>query len=128
MKKLSEYKDEEAIELLADIIEPATEIIIDKEVVVTFRKNKLKGIKLALKRHKKAVFACLAALNGESVETYHCNLISVPKTILEVINDKELMSFFASQSPETDEASSGSVSTTGEGEGSADSSTTGEHE
>lgn len=116
MKKLSEYKDEEALDLLANIIEPITEIVIDKEVVKKFKKNKLSGISHAIKRHRTAVFACMAALNGETVETYHCNIVSLPKTILDIINDKELIDFFASQSQEQDEESSGSATTTGEGE------------
>ena len=116
MKKLSEYKDEEALDLLANIMEPVTEIIIDKEVVKKFRKNKLSGITHAIKHHKRAVFECLAALNGVDVKDYHCNIISLPKAILEVINDKELIDFFGSQSQEMDEESSGSATTTGVGE------------
>jgi len=113
MRKLSEYKDEEALELLADIMEPVTEIIIDKEVVKKFRKNKLAGIAHAIKHHKKAVFRTLAALEGVNVEDYHCNIVTLPKAILEIINDKELIDFFASQSQEADEESSGSATTTG---------------
>lgn len=110
MKKLSEYRDEDALDLLADIIDPATEILADKEVVNTFlKKTKLQGISLAIKKHKKAVIRCLAILNGVSVEEYHCNIITLPKTILEIINDKDLMDFFKSQSQEMEEESFGSA-------------------
>ena len=115
MKKLSEYKNEEALELLAELIVPVTEVLVDKEVVKKFRENKLKGIAYALKHHTKAVFACMAVLNGKPVESYTCNIISLPKTILDVINDKDLMDFFTSQSQEAEEESSGSATTTGKG-------------
>ena len=117
MKKLSEYKDEEALELLADLIDPVTEIIIDKEVVKEFKKNKLRGISKAIKKHKSAVFRCLAVLDGTPDKEYHCNIVTLPKTILEIINDKDLIDFFNSQSQETDEGSSGSATENGEAEG-----------
>ena len=116
MKKLSEYKDEEALEVLGNLIEPATEIILDKEVVAKFKQNKLKGIALAIKRHRRAVFCCLAALNGEDEDSYTCNIVSLPKTILDVINDKDLLDFFGSQGQEMEEESFGSHTTTGEEE------------
>lgn len=117
MKKLSEYRDEDALDLLADIIDPVTEILADKEVVNTFlKKTKLQGISLAIKKHKKAVIRCLAILNGVSVEEYHCNIITLPKTILEIINDKDLMVFFKSQSQEMEEESFGSATESGEEE------------
>lgn len=116
MKKISEYKDEEALELLADLLDPITEILIDKEVTKTFKRNKLKGIAKAVKNHKSAVFKCLAILDGSPDEEYHCNVITLPKTILEIINDKDLLDFFSSQSQETEEESFGSHTENGESE------------
>lgn len=117
MKKLSEYHDEEALDLLADIIDPVTEILADKEVINTFiKKNKLQGIGLAIKKHKKAIMQCLAVLEGVPVKEYHCNIVTLPKTILEIINDKELMAFFKSQSQQMEEESSGSVTANSEAE------------
>ena len=115
MKKLSEYKDEEALDLLADLMEPVTEIITDKEVVEAFfKKTRLSGIMLAIKKHKKAVFECMAILDGVPVEEYHCNLITLPKTILAVVNDKEFLTFFKSQGQEyLEEESSGSATENG---------------
>ncbi len=110
MKKLSEYKDEDALELLADLITPISEIASDKKVISAFRKkSKLAGISVAIKQHKKAVMECLAILEGVSLEDYHCNIITLPKTILEIINDTELADFFVSQSQQMDKESSGSA-------------------
>lgn len=113
MKKLSEYKDEEALELLADILDPITDILADQEVVKAFtKKSKLQGIGLAIKKHKRAVFECLAILEGVPVKDYHCNVITLPITILDIINDKDLIAFFGSQSQQMEEESSGSVTKT----------------
>lgn len=109
MKKLSEYRDVEALELLADLMEPVTKILIDKEVIAAFKKNKLAGVSRAIKRHKEAVFECLAILEGVPVSQYHCNIITLPKTILEIINDNDLVDFFKQQSQQMDEESSGSA-------------------
>lgn len=115
MKKLSEYKDEEALVLLADLIDPITDIVGDKEVVSAFRKKgKLHGAKLAIKKHTKSVFKCLAILEQVPVEDYHCNIITLPKTILDIINDTDLIDFFNSQSQQMDAESSGSAMGSGE--------------
>lgn len=117
MKKLSEYHDEEALDLLADIIDPVTEILADKEVVNTFlKKSKLQGTSVAIKKHKKAIMKCLAVLEGVPVKDYHCNIVSLPKTILEILNDNELMDFFKSQSQQMEEESSGSATANSEAE------------
>lgn len=116
MKKLSEYKDDEALDLLADLLEPVVEILGDQEVVKEFQKNKLKGISLAIKSHRTAVFKALAVLNGEDVKSYHCDILTLPKTILDILNDKDLLDFFLLQSQELDKEHSGSVTTNGEGE------------
>ena len=46
--KLSEYQGEEALDLLADLIEPAGEIMSDKEIGDLFKKNRFKAIGLAI--------------------------------------------------------------------------------
>ena len=110
MKKLSEYKDEDALDLFADLIDPITDIMGDKEVVNSFTKeSKIKGIQMMIKKHKGAVFQCLAILEGIPVEEYHCDILSLPKTILEIMNDEGLMDFFKSQGQQMEEESFGSV-------------------
>lgn len=109
MKKLSEYKDGEALDLLADLLEPVSLILADKEVVKRFKKNKLKGISYCIKKHQKQVIEVMAYLEGVPVKEYHCNLISLPKTVLDILNDKELMDFFGLQLQTGTEESFGSV-------------------
>ena len=117
MKKLSEYRDEEALDLLADILDPITEIIGDKELMNTFRKkSRMEGVSYMIKNHKKALIRCMAAMEGVPLKDYHCNIVSLPKDVLEILNDKELLAFFKSQSQQMEEESSGSATENGKEE------------
>lgn len=111
MKKLSEYKNEEAIELLADIMEPVSEILADDEVKNTYRSgaNKIALVKVILKHHSKQVVDILAILDGIPREEYKCNVVTLPIKLIEIFNDEELTSFFESQSQILGEELSGSV-------------------
>lgn len=100
MKKLSEYENEEALEILADIIEPAAVIFADKEIKKLYEtKNKLKIASYAIKAHKKEIIQILAALEQTPIDEYKCNVLTLPLKVIEILNDKELTSFF-SQSAE----------------------------
>lgn len=97
MKKLSEYKDDEALDLLADIVEPAAAIFADKNVKEAFRSdNKFKAAKAIIKTHKKEIIEILARLNNTPVEEYHCNIFTLPAVILQILQDQELVDFFSS--------------------------------
>ena len=72
MKQLSEYRGEQAIDILAELIEPATAIMADKEVAELARSKApaVKIIKPAIKNHKREVIEILAVLEGEEPEKY----------------------------------------------------------
>lgn len=100
--RLSDFKGEEAIDVLADIIEPLTSIISDKEVQKLSKKKNVKPasyIKPMLKNHKKEVIEVLARLDRKTVEEYSENLslLTLPMQILELINDPEVQNLFHSQ-------------------------------
>lgn len=109
--KLSEYKGEEALDLLADLIEPAGEIFGDSEFVKLIQSDAPKTtiVKALLKRHKKSVIEILAAIDGVPAEDYSCNVLTLPLKVLEVINDKDLISLFQSQGQTMGAMSSGSA-------------------
>lgn len=110
--KLSDYKGEEALEVLADIIEPAAEIFSDKEVVDGFKNpaKRLKAVSVALRKHKKPVIALLAALERKDPEEYEVGVLTLPAKLLEILNDKELLELFTSQAQTGDATSSASAS------------------
>jgi hypothetical protein len=96
MRKLSEIKGEEALDVLAEIIEPAAEIFTDEAVkkALTEGKNKLEAVKVVLKNHKKAVIAVMAALEGVAVKEYQPPLLALPTMLMEILNDPELQKLF----------------------------------
>ena len=96
--KLSEIKGQDAIDALAELITPASEIFTDKKVVETLRKgDKLEAVKAMLKNHSKAVITMLAILDREDPETYEPSIISLPMKLLEFLNDPEVQNLFLSQ-------------------------------
>lgn len=96
--KLSEYKNEAALDLLVDIAEPAAEIFADKEISEALKRGdkKIAVVKNAIKNHKKSVIEILAVLDGIPVEEYSCNVFTIPVKLLEILNDKDLIEFFTS--------------------------------
>lgn len=121
--KLSEYRGDDALEVLAELIEPAVEILADADIADAWRdkdpnktrgQKQLKAVSIALKKHKEAVIVILAALDHETPDEYRkkINVVTLPKKLLEVLNDKDLRTFFISQEQ-----------TKGEPSGSASAST-----
>ena len=108
--KLSEYQGEAALDILADLIEPAGEIMSDKQIGDVFKENRFKAIGLAIKNHKKAVMQILATMDGVPVDEYKCNVFSLPVKILEILNDPDLIQLFTYQGQTGDANSSGSAS------------------
>ena len=117
MKKLSEFKDDEAMDVLAEILEPACNIIKDNDFKVAMRGDKKKGIlpnrleavKVAVTKHRKDVVKMMAVLNETPVEEFHYNLLTLPTMMLEMLNDKELIHFFSYKSETDLETPSGSA-------------------
>lgn len=104
--KLSEIKGEKAIEVIAEIIEPATEILNDPKVKLAARsKNIASAASIALKNHPKQVLHVLAVLDGEDPETYEPSLLEIPKKLIDLFNDPELSALFTS-SDQTEAAES----------------------
>lgn len=117
--KLSEVKGEKALDMLADLIEPVMEIIDDKEIseILKSRDKKKsestkiilsKAVAKAIKNHKDAVIRILATLDDVPVEKYECTIMSLPKKLLDILNDPAIFELFTLQGQETP-TSSGSV-------------------
>ena len=107
--KLSDIKGEEALDVFADLLEPAAEILSDKAVKNAFDKGSpLLATRVAIKNHKKAVLRVLAICDCADPETYSPNVFSLPAKLLELLNDPEIMGLFNWQS-QADKTSSGSA-------------------
>lgn len=108
--KLSEYHGEAALDILADLIEPAGEIMSDKNLGEVFKENRFKAIGMAIKNHKNAVMQIMATMDGVPVEEYKCNVFTLPVKILELLNDPDIVQLFTYQGQTGDANSSGSAS------------------
>lgn len=108
--KLSEFENEKALDLLADILEPTAEIFTDKELVDYARNGKkIKAINVALKNHQESVIAILAALDGVEPKDYKGNIVTMTVSLLEILNDDDLISVFRSQGQMISSVASGSA-------------------
>lgn len=116
MKKLSEYKDEEALDLLADLLDPVTEMALDEKFQDAMSGSRIQFVKFAIKNHKESVMQILAVLSGVPREEFHCNVLTLPMMFMEMIKDKDLMSFFKLQGLEDSENASGSATENSEEE------------
>lgn len=109
---LSEVRGEAALDLLADVMEPASVILDDEDVKNAFRANtnRIKTAALVLKKHKKEMLQILAAVNMTPVEDYRPNPYEVMRSTINVLSDPGLTDFFGSQVPKKAAVSSGPVS------------------
>lgn len=102
--------NEDALEIFADLLEPASEIIGDAEVKDLFRANeRMKAVKVAIKKHKSAIIEILARLDGEEPENYKIGIFTLPAKVLNLLNQPELQELFTGQSQNAEGASSGSA-------------------
>ena len=116
--KLSEIKGEKALDVLADIMEPAIRIMSDKRIAVLAKSGeKIKAVKMAIKGHKKDVIELLASLEQKDPKEYmqEINVLTLPVKLLEILNDDALQNLFTSQGQNTDEEHSGSATENTEG-------------
>lgn len=111
MKKLSDYKDEAAIDLWADIIEIASPIVGDEEIRKIAQDEKKSNLELAkemVKRHKKEVCGILLAIDDTPI-----NGINVLTRLIGLINEigetPEVADFFGFSGQNEIEDSSGSA-------------------
>lgn len=104
--KLSDIKGEAALDALADLIEPAAEIMTDEQFVKCIRNNnRVKAVKLVLKNHKQAIITIMAVLDGKKPEEYEVNILTLPAKLLEVLNDPDVMNLFQLQGSVTSSGS-----------------------
>ena len=125
--KLSDIKGDRVFDVIADIIEPVANIAQDKEITLFRRETPPDGMTarafavqkiaknapLLLKRHKADISAVLASIKGQTVEEYvsGLNMATLSVDLLELLNDKEFVSFFTSAMQTADMSGSASETT-----------------
>jgi hypothetical protein len=98
--KISEIRDEKAVEVLGDLIEPFIRILKSKEVQEAAKKNiTIELAQAMVKADPKAVLEILAICNQVPLDEYHPNPFEIIRDLAGVLMDEALMSLFFSQEP-----------------------------
>ena len=110
--KLSDYKNEDALDLLADLMEPVADIMADAELKALATKqnaNKLEIAQYVLRNKKAQLVTIFARMNNTPRNEYKATAPEMLAQLLDALNDKALADFFASQAQQKIGASSGLV-------------------
>ena len=111
--------NEEKLELFADLIEPAAEIMGDKEVAKMLQGGgrPAKAVKLAIKNHKQAVIELLARLDGYDPKDYVVpSPIGLAVKLVNLFSSAEMKDLFTVQGQnETADDSGSAMESTGDG-------------
>lgn len=110
--------NEEQLELFADLLEPAAEIIGDTEVGEVFQKGgkPIAAVKLAIKNHKAAVVEILARLDGVDPKEYEVpGPLTLSLKLFKLFSTPEVTELFTGQSQSV--AASGGSATENIGDG-----------
>lgn len=111
--KLSDIRGDKALDVIADLIVPVSNIASDKEMAKVFQKSALPDGKTMeeaaaerlmdaaprlLKEHKEDIITILAAISLKDRDEYASglNLASLLRDLYELINDSEFVGFFSS--------------------------------
>lgn len=108
--KLSDFENEAALDLLAKLIDPATEIMNDQKIVELVRSKKptLFTVKEILTSHKQAAMEIVAAMHGKEVGEVRFNVLTLAKDLMDMMNDPDVHAVFFSAGQKEEESPSGS--------------------
>ena len=107
-----ERNNEEKLELLADLLEPVSKILSDKEITDPITSGKgtwAEVISKALKKHKSEIVEIMARVDGVEVDKYEVNLLKLPVRLMDFVNRPEVQELFSGQSQQIVNASGGSA-------------------
>lgn len=111
MKKLSDYKGDEAIDLWADLLDPLTKILGDKKVkdVIQSGKSKMEIAKEILKHHKKEAVEIMLRVDPEPIDGLNI-ILRLVAILSDIGQNDEIKSFFAyAEAVKTESESFGSA-------------------
>lgn len=94
MRKLSDIKGEEALDVLAEILVPITTIANDEEVKSGFDTNVAMCVSIALKKYKSEIMDILSAIDGKPKEELEINILTLPTTMMEILSEPAVQSLF----------------------------------
>ena len=112
--RLSDFKDEKAIEVVADLIDPIS--VIAKEIQATNAGSKedltvAQLVGIAIKKCKRETIRMFAILNDIPENEYHCTGATILGDMMSMFSDPQLMQLFGLQSKTPTSSGSASEST-----------------
>lgn len=110
--KLSEFRDEKAIDVVAKLLVPIANIAGNSANAAMKGKSLMEFASAMLRNNPRDVMAMLAILDDKEPEDYHCSAASVLVDLVNMLGDEELLQLFGAQ--RQTRASSGSASETTE--------------
>lgn len=96
--KLSDFKDEKAIEVVANLLVPIQKIVSNPETAKAKGKSMLEFASAMLLNNKRETMDMLAILADVDPAEYHCTAASVLFDTMNMLSDDELMRLFGLQS------------------------------
>ena len=110
--RLSEFKDEKAIEVVADLLVPIGNIVANPANKDAHDSGVIALESAMLKKNAKDAKEILAILADKPIESYTCTAATVLKDNLNVLSDPDLLELFGLQSQT--QTSAGSALTSSE--------------
>lgn len=110
MKKLSDFKGDEAIDLWADLLDPLTAILTDDKIrrVVQSGKSKIEIAKEVLKKHRKEAVEIMLRIDPTPIDGLNI-ILRLVALIADIGQNDEIKGFFGyAEQAQTENASSGS--------------------
>lgn len=96
MRKLSDIKGEESIDVLAEILVPIVDIANDEEVRSAMEKNVAACASVALKKHKGEIIDILTVIDGRSKEEMleELDMLTLPTMLIEILAQPTVQHLF----------------------------------
>ena len=95
--KLSDIKGEDALEVVADLLDPIAKISQNNDFKKIDRKNRLVFFQTVLRSCKKEIIEILAILDRTPVDEYEVSLATLPGKVAELFSDPSVQMLFGLQ-------------------------------
>lgn len=120
MRRLSEIKGEEAIDVMAALMSPASIILSDESVKERMKRKNSTMAEVAayvVKSHKDSVIDMLTILSGKTRNEYveNMSVLSLVQDVIYMFNEPELQELFTGQEQKEDGGHSGPATATTKG-------------
>ena len=111
MQRLSDFKNEEAVIVVGELLDPILAILQDvANASIELDGNYIKMFSQIFKNSPKQMLHIFAILSRQKPEEYTCTATEVMANIVTIATDAELIGLFTSQSRMGDARSSGNAS------------------